>query len=288
MVNKSLTDFSRQRNTIVMAINNKIARGAYDQALHDCFKKSDINIRNIENIISSIETKLRKIEIVHYTFFDSEYDSSIIVNNSMPVIASSLTNKMIETEFDFGTNVLKNRIDINDPFLYNELINLNFQIFILTTASLYEVLVKFCETLLKKIDLYDGEDSPYKSIPFKRFIMNWDKLVDLGYRRNDDFYICISNHRVFLDKYLNQINSLRNRFIHGYNINLEINRNQNEYMVNNYDPKNFPTVARGAIISELVLNNFVNTVLTNTRSMTTDILDLFAIKLTRSGTKLPM
>lgn len=199
-----------------------------------------------------------------------------------------MINKVIETEFDFGTNVLINRIDINDPFLYKELIDTNFQTLILATASLYEVLVKLCETLLKKIVIYDGVRSPYQSIPMNLFILNWDKLVDLGYRKNDDFYICFSTYRTFIDKYLKQINSLRNRFIHGYSINLEVNTAHNEYMVINYDESNFPLVSGGGIIPELVLKNFANAVLANTHSLTIDILDLFVRKLSRGGTKLPM
>lgn len=287
MVTRSLTDFGTQKSAIITAIGNKIARGNYDQNLHDTFKPSKFNIGDIESIISSIETKLRKIEIIYYTYFDSEYDSSIIVNGSMPVVGTTMANKVIETEFDFGTNILKDRIDINTPFLYKEFIDINFQSLILVTASLYEVLVKLCETLLKKIVIYDGERSPYQSIPLKLFILNWDKLVDLGYRKNDDFYVCFSSHRAFIDKYLGEINSLRNRFAHGYSINLEIDTFHNEYLVINYDRTNFPLVAGGGIITELILNNFANSVLTNTRALTTGILDLFVTKLSRA-TKLPM
>src|SRR5690606_30631877 len=208
-----------------------------------------------------------------------EYDASIIVNDSMPLVSGTVTNKVIETEFDFGTNILKDRIDINTPFLYKELIDTKFQSLILVTASLYEVLVKLCETLLKKIVLYDGERSPYQSIPMKTFILNWDKLVDLGYRKNDDFYICFSGHRAFINKYLGQINSLRNRFIHGYSINLKIDTSHNEYVVNNLDQTNFPIVAGGGIITELILNNFANAILSNTHAMTIDMLNLFAKKL---------
>jgi len=282
MVRKSLTNFTTQKNVIVTAIGRKILRGAYDQTLHDSFKPSKIYIAHIEDIISSIESKLRKIEISYYTYFDSEYDASIIVNNTI------LNNKVIETEFDYATNVLKNRIDINDPSLYKELIDSNFQSFILTTASLLEVLVKLSETLLKKIVIYDGKRLPYQSIPLGVFILNWDKLVDLGYRKNDEFYGCFSGHRAFIDKYLEQINLLRNRFMHGYSINLEINAVHNEYMVINHNQANFPLIAGGGIIPELVLNNFANAVLINTKSLITDILDLFVKKLSRGGTKVPM
>lgn len=282
MVRKRLTDYSVQKNSIVTAIGRKISNGAYDQTLHDSFKPSKFNITDIENIISSIESKLRTIEIIYYTYFDSEYDASIIVNNTLTI------NKVIETEFDNVTNVLINRIDINNPSLYKELIDHNFQVLILTTASLYEILVKLSETLLKKIVLYDGKRSPYQSITLKSFILNWDKLVDLRYRRNDDFYNCFINHRNFINQYLDLINTLRNRFIHGYSINIEINSVHNEYMVVNHDQSSFPLIAGGGIVSELVLNNFARAILVNTRSLATDIMDLFVTKLSYGGTKIPM
>ncbi len=206
----------------------------------------------------------------------------------MPTVGSIMTNKIIETEFYFGTYILKNRIDINDPLLYKELIDTNFQHLILTIASLYEVLVKLCETLLKKIVIYDGIKSPYLSIHLKLFILNWDKLVDLGYRKNDDFYNCFSSHRTFLNKYLIQVNSLRNRFIHGYSVNLEVNASHSEYVVSNHDTTNFPNVSGGGIIPELVLSNFVSHIVTNSKALTIDILNLFKMKLDHHKTKVPM
>ena len=125
------------------------------------------NIEEIELIISSIENKLRKIEIIYYSYFDSEYDPSIIVNNSMPLVGGLITNKVIETEFYYATNILKNRININTPELYKEFIDTNFRSMILMTASLYESIVKLTETLIKKIVLYDGKNLPSKSILLK-------------------------------------------------------------------------------------------------------------------------
>ena len=269
------------------AVDKKVTNGLYDQSLHDSFKPSKFNIEEIELIISSIENKLRKIEIIYYSYFDSEYDPSIIVNNSMPLVGGLITNKVIETEFYYATNILKNRININTPELYKEFIDTNFRSMILMTASLYESIVKLTETLIKKIVLYDGKNLPSKSILLKVFILNWDKLVYLGYRKNDDFYDCYINHRTFIDKYLDQINLLRNSFIHGYSVNLEIDSVHREYVVTNRDTANFKPISGSKIIDELVLNKFTNEILVQTRRLTTDILDLFVIKLSRA-TKLPM
>jgi len=189
MVVQSLTDLSPQKKAIVTAIGNKITNGLYSQDLHDSFKPSKFDLNDIESIINSIENRVRVIEVIAYTYFYSEYDSSIIVNGTMP--GGTLSPKIIETEFDYGTNVMQNRISINTPILYREIIDINFQFLIIKISSLYEVFVRLCETLLKKIVLYDGERVPYQSITLKTFILNWDKLVDLGYRKNDDFYLCL-------------------------------------------------------------------------------------------------
>jgi len=285
MVNQTLTDFSIQKFKILLSINNKKAKGAYNQSLHDLFKnpsKHRININDIENIISAIEIKLRNIETIYYTYFDLEYDSSIIINNSMS------SNKIIETEFTFNTNIIKNRIEINDARIYKELIDTNFQTFILDIAALYEVLVKLNETLLKKIVLYDGEKLPYQSIPFKLFLMNWDKLVELGYRKNDDFYLCFFNHKIFIDKYLPLISSLRNKFIHGYSVNLEHDTTHNEYVIKNRDTTIFPILSDSRINSDLILSNFTKAIMTNTRLISTDIINLFERKLSYGATKIPM
>jgi len=289
MVRESLSDFSIQKNTIVYAISNKISNGLYAQTLHDSFKPSNFNITDIENIINSIESKLRKVEIIYFTYFYSEYERSIIVNDSMT------SNKIIETEFFFSTNVLKNRIEINDSKLYKECIDTNFQTFILTISSIYEVLVKLIETLLKKIVLYDGNRVPYQSITLKLLIQNWDKLVYLKYRNNDDFYNWRNTHRQFLDKYLETINMLRNRFIHGYSSHLD-NKNYNTYIITKYEENQpnsnsttgFQKPQNGGLILELEVDTFVKDVLNNTTIVIVELLDLFVKKLSHHKTKIPM
>ena len=285
MVSEKLVDFSRQKDAIVTGIKKiKNSKNLYKSELHDIFKPSKFNIDDLELIITSIENKLRKIEMIYFTYFNSEYDSSIIVDNVVPSsVEGMITNKIIETKFDFGVSILKNRVDIDTPILYKEIINTQFQSFILSVASLYEVLVKLCETLLKKIAIHIGNKAP--SVRLDNFVLYWDILVELDYRKDDEFYKWRLNHRNFIDKYLNQINTLRNRFIHGYSINLEINHKK--YIVSNYDTKNFRPVSGDKLITELILDNFTENILLNTRKLTTEILDLFVKKLSRPR-KIPM
>jgi len=58
-------------------------------------------------------------------------------------------------------------------------------------------------------------------------------------------------------------------------------------MVTNFDERNFPKLAGGAISTDLIVDNFVSELLSNTQNLTKDLLDLFALKLSRA-TKLPM
>ncbi len=282
MVSKPLKTFVNQKNSILTSIAYKISNGLFDQSLHSSFKGSRLDINDIEQIIDSIEYRIRKIQTLCYTYFDSEYDASIIVNQTLQ------TNKVIETEFNFGTYILRNRIEINDHNLYKEMIDTNFQSFILAVASVYEILVRLSENILKKIVIYDGIRSPYQSLTLKTFIHNWDRLIDLGYRKNDQFYDCFSTHRVFLDKYLDQINTLRNKFIHGYSLNLAVNNLHNTYMVQNHDEKNFPAISGGGLITDLVVDSFVKDVKDGTINLTEDLLDIYKIKLGHHRTKIPI
>jgi len=287
MVTRSLSDFSAQKSAIVTAIRSFIDTGNYEQSLHIAFKPSSFNIEHIELIIDSIEKRLRKIKIIYYTFYESEYEQSIIINNTFPTKnGSPVTKKTVETEFNYGTYVLKDHIIINDPRLYKELVDTNFQTLILTVSSLLELLVRLTETLIKKIVIYDGKRLPYSNVPLKLFILNWDKLVDLGYRNNDSFYRCFDNYKSTFFNYLDQINTLRNRFIHGYSVNLETNKTHNIYLVTNHDTNGFPLGA-GGINADLALDKFTQDVVTNVQSLTSDLLNLFVSELA-VATKIPM
>ena len=197
--------------------------------------------------------------------------------------------KLIKTEFSFGTRVLRNTIEIMDPNMYKESIHMNFQMFILTIASLYENLVRLIETLIKKRVVF-GDKNPHLSIHLKMLISYWDNLIELNYRGSDEFYSWLTSHRTYMDKYLSQINSLRNSFIHGYASNLYFDSALNDYVIKNYDPQSSGgfTQAHGNAVPELILNNFVEHVLTNSRNLIGDVLNIFQRKLSHHRTKVPM
>ncbi|WP_396637764.1 hypothetical protein [Maribacter sp. R77961] len=288
MVREKLTDFTIQKEAIISSLLIKRGNGLFNQGLHDIFNrasssKNRLKIEDVQVIIEAIELKQREAEIIFYTYFGSEYDKNIIVNNTL------IGSKFIEAEFYYDTRVLKKTIEIIDPNMYREVVNINFQLFILNIASLYENLVKLIELLIKKRVVF-GDRNPHLSVHLRVLIAYWDNLVELDYRKNDEFYIWLTSHRTYLDQYLSQINSLRNSFIHGYSLNLNIDSISNEYVVKNYDNSTtgFPQPAGGGVISDLVLNTFVDSVVNNTKNLTEDVLNLFQSKLSHHRTKVPM
>lgn len=287
MVVKTLTDYTVQKNSIVTSLLIKQAKGLFNQNLHKIFNDgssgpSKLNIDDVRIIIEAIELKLRESERICYTYFGSEYDRNILVQGNLS------RPKIIDTEFTFDTTVLKNTIEINDAGLYRESINMSFQIYILTIASLYENLVRLIETLIKKRVVYGGKN-PHISIPFNTLMAYWDNLIELDYRKNDEFYVWLCSNKPFLNKYLLQINTLRNSFIHGYRQNLEIKALHGEYVVKNHDSSSFIAAAgSGGFIPELVLDKFVNEILINTQNLIGDILTIFEKKLSHHMTKVPI
>jgi len=288
MVREQLTDLTNQKNSIVTSIRIKQGNGLFIPSLHDIFNQGSANkdklkILDVQSIIESIEIKLREAEIILHTYFGIEYDKAIIIHNSL------IGQKVIEAEFNYGTRVIKKKIEIIDPNMYKEIIDVKFQLFILTIASLYENMVRLIETLIKKKVVF-GDRNPHQSIPLKTLISYWDNLIELDYRKSDDFYAWLILHRAYLDKYLAQINFLRNSFIHGYSINLEKNYIHNEYVIKNYDDSNsgFRPPVGGGLITELVINTFVAHVLNNTQLLTVSLLNLLKRKLSHHWTKLPI
>ncbi|HPF10145.1 MAG TPA: hypothetical protein PLP62_01710 [Flavobacteriaceae bacterium] len=292
MVIEQLSDFTDQKDVIVSSLARKQANGLFDQGLHEIFNhrsngKDKLRIEDVQFIIESIELKLREAEIIYHTYFGTEYDNSIIVHNSLT------GNKLIEAEFNYGTRVIKKRIEIIDPGMYKESINMNFQLFVLSIASLYENLVRLIETLIKKRVVF-GEKNPHLSVHLKILIPYWDNLVQLGYRTNDEFYVWLNNYRQYFNKYLGTINRLRNSFIHGYSINLKVEHGT--YVVSNFEEIppgstsifGFQMPAGGGLIPELEVNNFVKDVLNESFQLTEELMNLLKRKISHHRTKVPI
>lgn len=256
MVTIELSDFTTEKIALISIINSKRASGLLIPDLNHHFNdKAIYGFEEIEKIMDAIGTKLRKCEMIYHTYFDSTFDRNPLVNNSL------IGKKIIEVEFFFDTKITKNRIEIEGIEMYFEHISNAFQDFILLIASLLENLVRLIEILVKKIIVY-GDLNPHVSTHFKVLLSYWDNLVKLQYRKkNDPLYRWLSSNKPFFQKYLSQINSLRNRFIHGYGTNLYIDFNN--LNVTNLDNKAFRTVTPPVLIPDLTVESFTKDVLVN-------------------------
>jgi len=163
-----------------------------------------------------------------------------------------------------STAILKEDIEINDKSFYKEIIDLNFQHFILMLASLYENIVRLAEILIKKIIVHLPENKPISS-PLHSYIDFLNILLDLGYRKKDHISSCLSTHTSFLTKYLSTINMLRNRFIHGYSINL--GNDGYNYKITTFDPLNFTKNS-----ADLNIDEFSKNIIAGTKSFMLDLL----------------
>ncbi len=156
-----------------------------------------------------------------------------------------------------GTASLHYTYDCDDKLIYKELIDMNFQNFILMTASIYENVVSLGEMILKKVIIHTKEKPPI-SAPLQDYLNFLKILISLGYRSNDELNRCITTFTPYFQSHLATINLLRNRFIHGYSINL-ISDGFN-YKISNYAQNAFTPAS-----PELNIDIFTLKILNNTR-----------------------
>jgi hypothetical protein len=281
MVALELSDFTTEKQVLISIINSKRASGLLIPDLNHHFNdKAKYSFDEIEKIIDAIGTKLRKCEMIYHTYFDSTFDRMSLVNSSL------IGKKIIEVEFFFDTKITRNRIEIEDVKMYFEHISNAFQDFILLIASLLENFVRLIEILVRKIIVH-GEKSPHVSTPFLVLLEYWDNLVKLQYRkRSDPLYKWLLFNKPFFERYLLQINSLRNRFIHGYGTNLEVDFNN--LNVTNLNTTVFRIANPPVLIPSLTVESFTKDILINIQSSLKTFLTLAINQANGVKQKLPM
>ncbi|MFV8327928.1 hypothetical protein [Flavobacterium sp. ZS1P14] len=250
-----LSNFTAERNALLLIVRKKISETkitSHNEVFHNKYK---VQLNSITELLNAIEAKFKRCEILFHTYFE-DIDHAILSNN-----VTSLPFDMDCTYFD-GTAQLKYNFKVDDKNFYKEIIDLNFQSFILQIASLYENLVFLAEILIKKVIVYVRE--PLSS-PLLDYLNYLKRLVNLGYRQNDKLNICINSHNAFFDKYLLQINNLRNRFIHGYSINL--NSDGYNYYVDKMDKTPFLQNS-----PDLMIDIFAKEILDNTNFFIRELL----------------
>lgn len=270
---KSLTDISTLKDNLFNEVVSKIASGDILSLNSDINKVLKIDAAEIKVLLNTIERKLRDCEMIYHTYFE-------FVDHLILCGANMTNSKLINIDFSYGTKVIKVKLEINERDAYIDLINTNFQNFILTLASLYENVVRLTEILIKKIIVHGKNNAPISS-PYSLLLEYWKMLISLSYRNHDSFYNCIHTHDAFLSKYSVPLNTLRNRFIHGYNIYLF--SDSAEYRVDHSIDNAFSSVS-----PELVLDTFASHVLSNTKSLINDFLNAFIIEIRIPGQKIPM
>jgi hypothetical protein len=163
----------------------------------------------IRQRLDAIIRKFRKAEMNFYLYFDGA-DHNLLVSKStdLPIMRECIF-------LDNGAKI-KMYFEVDDRQLYQELIDYNFQEFMLFVSSLLENMVHLSETLIKKISVHSKKNPP-QSYPMATFVELLKYLHRLNYRSDaDPLAVCIQKHDVFLSRYLATITTFRNRYIHAY------------------------------------------------------------------------
>jgi hypothetical protein len=245
---QTLHSFAAQKNALLNVLTRKIAATKVTNLNVAFDNKYSVRLDSITDLLNAIESKFRKCETLFYTYFQ-DIDHNILAGN-----ITSLPFEMDCTLID-GTSTLKYYYKVDDKSSYKEMIDLNFQNFILMLASLYENLVLLAEIFIKKVMIYVKQ--PLSS-PLHDYLTYLKRLIDLGYRQNDKLNRCMVSFDPFFTRYLLQINNLRNRFIHGYTLNLQTDGFS-------YFVKKMEGTAFSQTSPELIIDQFTEHVLNNTR-----------------------
>jgi len=245
---RTLSNFTAQKNALAALLAVKTAAGKITTINRDIDRKFRAEAGNVNELLAAIEAKFKRCEALYYTYFE-DADHGVLTGNvtTLPV--------EVDCELIDSTSVINHFFSVNDRYSYKEIIDYNFQTFILTMASIYENLVLLSEIYLKKVIIYIRK--PLSS-PLHDYLEYLKLLISLGYRENDKLNQCMTTSAPFLNRYLIQINLLRNKFIHGFSINLE--SDAYNYYVKSMDTSLFTTRS-----ADLLLQVFTKEVLDNTK-----------------------
>lgn len=254
--NITLSDFRTERNDLLTEVGHKITSNSlnpYNFEMHDNYK---IDLVEIEKRLDGITQKFRKCEMNYYLYFDDIHHNVLTVDQSdLPISRQRL--------FSDGPALTKQFFDVNDKHLYEELINGQFQEFILFVASVIENLVYLAETLVRKVVVHlRGKHPP--SIIMQNYVATLEILLKLQYRSIDPISTCLGNYKIFFDKYLPTINAYRNSYIHGYRAKLMAVGS--EYMLDS------PLAPIQVNTPDATVDIFAEHVVNNIRSLISDFL----------------
>ncbi|MCG2793424.1 MAG: hypothetical protein L6262_07770 [Weeksellaceae bacterium] len=174
-----------------------------------------ITFPEVEDLLSAINQRIRKLQIIHYNYFADLNEEALAGNAArLPFEANY--------QFHYNTNGFSSSISFNTAVFYKEVIDNQFQTYVLTAAAIFENIVRLIEKLTKKVVLHHTNRKP-PSVPLGMYLNYLDSLLRLNYRNVNPFVQCLLNHDSFLRTYVETVNFLRNSYIHGYKINVGLN-----------------------------------------------------------------
>ena len=218
VINKriELVDFSDKNSELLQAVYHHESNSTITNTNSRFHNDYRINtFPDIEDLLSAINQRIRKLQIIHYSYFADLNEEALAGNRAkLPFEANY--------QLYYSTNNFLSSISINTGTFYREIIDSQFQTFILAAAAVFENVVRLVERLTKKVILhYTGKKPP--SIHFSIYLNYLESLIELNYRSINPFVQCFRNHDSFLRTYVGNVNSLRNSYIHGYKGNLLLN-----------------------------------------------------------------
>jgi hypothetical protein len=205
------SNFSAGRNKLLSILVKKTASSkvtGLNVAIDNRYRP---DVSYVKELLDVIEIKYKRCEQLYYIYFEQINHDAVVGNSTNFPFASDLT-------FIDGISTIEFSFSVDSQAAYKEMIDVNFQTFILTLASLYENLVMLAEIYLRKVVIYVRRPP---STPLHEYVNYFNMLSDLGYKNSEKLAACILGSKVYFDSYLEQINELRNRFIHGFSVNLE-------------------------------------------------------------------
>lgn len=263
-----LSEFAAERAALNSIVSTRILSNNINSInfeIHDHYR---LEVDLIKARLDAIINKFRKCEMIFHLYFD-ELDHSLLAgaSNNFPI--------MSHRSFQSVDGVVIKYFEAHSRVTYQELIDYSFQEMILFTSSVLENLVYLSETLLKKVSIHTRKNKP-QSITMISFMELLGYLHRLNYRNpTDPISSCLQTHSDFLTRFLPTINTLRNRFIHGYAKKLA--SDGAEYIVT--EPER--PLSMGS--TDLIVSEFTKNVILNLQSFIPEFISAITTTINSAG-----
>ncbi len=275
MTKLTLKDFETEIDDLLTAVNVKIVANLVSPVNMEFKDELEIRMDALKELLNAIEIKLKRCQEIYHIFFE-KIDVAYING-----ISAQPAKKI---DFEIITNSLGDKktisVETGAYTQYKEIIDTNFQYFILSIASLYENFVFLSEMLLKKTIVHHKSNVPL-STPLATLIDYRRMLIRLDYRTSDAFIACIDKYATYFDEFLPSINILRNSFIHGYKLNLAVDGSGSYCIIN-------PKVKSKLSSAKLEIDNFADEVVGSTLNFARDLFVCLASMVNTAPAHIPI